>query len=134
MQRPEFIGLLTPGGERGFSGIHRTLPFKRQQLNDELDVRIIVDDFFQQRIKLFAVRAVVIGKRDDREFWLFRAGAGLFGSLNSSWANWSLPFDCGSSAGAAKLKADTHSSNKAVIVLMLFSFSGGQGGEKVFAV
>ena len=35
---------------------------------------------------------------------------------------------------AAKLKADTHSSNKAVIALMLFSFSGGQGGEKVFAV
>jgi hypothetical protein len=34
-----------------------------------------VDDFFQQRIKLFAVRAVVIGKRDDRQFWLFRAGA-----------------------------------------------------------
>ena len=39
-------------------------------------------------------------------FGSFAPVRGLFGSLNSSWANWSLPFDCGSSAGAAKLKAD----------------------------
>ena len=59
---------------------------------------------------------------------------GLFGSLNSSCASWSLAFACGSSAGAAKLKADTHSSNKAVIALMLFSLGDGQGVEEVFAI
>lgn len=58
-------------------------------------------------------------------FGFFVLVCGLFGLLNSSWVNWLLLFDCGFFVGVVKLKVDMYSSNKVVIVFMLFFFSGG---------
>ena len=73
MQRPEFIRLLAPCGERGFGGVNRTLPLKRQQFYNQQDIRVIVNDLLQHRIELLTIRAVVIGKRDDSQARRFGA-------------------------------------------------------------
>ena len=55
---------------------------------------------------------------------------GLLGSLNNSFASWSLE---ASSDGAAKPNVDNDSRSKAIKALMLFSFCIGQGAQHRFA-
>ena len=65
--------MLTPGGERRPRREHRAFAFKRQRFDNHRHVRVFRHQFFQQRIKLFAVRTVVVGKIHQRQFCLFCA-------------------------------------------------------------